>query len=90
MRLEDFQLNFHFILWYVLADLTSRQMESCTVPSFRTLVGANFKQVNDEFRAQGIDLGSNSQAKALIGGAWANLERLVDAALEKESEPLPN
>ncbi|KAJ5711421.1 hypothetical protein N7488_005577 [Penicillium malachiteum] len=90
VRLEDFQLNFHFILWYVLADLASRQMESCTVPSFRTLVGANFKQVNDEFRAQGIDLGSNSQAKALLGGAWANLERLVDAALEKESEPSSN
>lgn len=83
--LTDFGLNFHFILWYVLADLTSRQLESCTVPAFRKLVGANFKQVNDEFRAQGIDLGSNVQAKALLGGSWAKLEKVVEAALEKEA-----
>lgn len=55
------------------------------MPAFRKLVGANFKQVNDEFRAQGIDLGSNVQAKALLGGSWAKLEKVVEAALEKEA-----
>ena len=84
VQLQDFELNFHFILWYVLADLASRQNESCTVPSFRRLVGANFAQVNDEFKGQGLDLGSNSAAKALVGGAWSKLERLVQVALEKE------
>lgn len=84
VRLEDYGINFHFVLWYVLADLASRQMESCTVPGFRRLVGANFGQVNEQFQAQGIDLSKNPQAKGMLAEAWKKLEKVVEVALERE------
>ncbi|KAJ5915977.1 hypothetical protein N7454_010884 [Penicillium verhagenii] len=84
VRLEDYGINFHFVLWYVLADLASRQLESCTVPGFRRLVGENFGQVNGEFMGQGIDLNKNAQAKGLLAEAWRKLEKVVEAALERE------
>lgn len=83
VRLEDYQLNFHFILWYVLADLVSRQLESCTVPSFKRLVAANFGQVNQEFVAQGLDP-TKPPAQTLVRQAWGKLERLVQDVLDKE------
>lgn len=79
--LQEFELNFHYILWYILADLASRQLESCTVPSFRKLVGANFAQVHNEFKANGID---PSTQKAVVSAEWRKLERLVQYALDKE------
>lgn len=81
VQLQEFGINFHFILWYILADLASRQLESCTMPSFRRLVGANFAQVHNEFKANGID---PSTAKPLVSAEWSKLERLVQVALEKE------
>ncbi|KAJ5890171.1 hypothetical protein N7504_010981 [Penicillium tannophilum] len=84
VRLEGYGINFHFVLWYVLADLASRQMESCTVPGFRRLVGANFGQVNEQFQAQGIDLSKNAQAKGMLAEAWKKLEKVVEVALERE------
>lgn len=81
VQIQEFGINFHFILWYILADLTSRQLESCTVPSFRRLVGSNFAQVHNEFKANGID---PSTAKPLVSAEWSKLERLVQVALEKE------
>lgn len=83
VRLEDYQLNFHFILWYVLADLASRQMESCTVPSFKRLVAANFGQVNQEFVAQGLDP-TKPPAQTLVRQAWGKLEKIVQVVLDKE------
>lgn len=81
VRLEDFSLNLHYILWYVLADLASRQLESCTVPSFKRLVGGNFAQVHNEFKANGID---PSASKAVVSAEWSKFEKLVQRALEKE------
>ena len=81
VQLQEFGINFHFILWYILADLASRQMESCTVPSFKRLVGANFAQVHNEFKANGLD---PSTSKPLVSAEWSKFERLVQVALERE------
>lgn len=81
IKLEDFGINLHYILWYVLADLASRQLESCTVPSFRKLVGANFAQVHNEFKANGVD---PSTQKAVVSAEWSKFERLVQYALDRE------
>lgn len=81
IKLQDFDINFHYILWYILADLASRQLESCTVPSFRRLVGSNFAQVHNEFKSHGID---PSTKKAVVSNEWAKLERLVQYALDRE------
>ncbi|KAJ5112417.1 Zinc finger MYND-type [Penicillium argentinense] len=81
IQLQDFEINYHYILWYILADLASRQMESCTVPGFKKLVGANFQQVHTEFKSNGID---PSTAKPLVNVEWRKLERLVQTALDKE------
>ncbi|KAJ5242916.1 uncharacterized protein N7469_001243 [Penicillium citrinum] len=81
IQLHDFGINFHYILWYILADLASKQAESCTVPGFRSLVGANFQQVHTEFKSNGID---PSTAKPLVSAEWKKLERLVQFALDKE------
>ncbi|KAJ5907500.1 Zinc finger MYND-type [Penicillium taxi] len=80
-QLREVGLNFHYIIWYVLADLASRQLESCTVPSFKKLVGSNFAQVHKEFTSMGID---PSTQKAVMSGEWKKLEKLVHLALEKE------
>lgn len=81
IQLHDFGINFHYILWYILADLASKQMESCTVPGFKKLVGANFQQVHNEFMSNGID---PSTAKPLVSAEWKKLEKLVQFALDKE------
>lgn len=81
IQLQDFGINFHYILWYILADLASRQLESCTVPSFKKLVGANFAQVHNEFKSHGID---PSTQKAVVSAEWRKLERLVQYALDRE------
>lgn len=79
--LQDLEINFHYILWYILADLASRQLESCTVPSFKKLVGANFAQVHNEFKANGVD---PSTQKAVVSAEWSKFERLVQVALDRE------
>ncbi|KAJ5666982.1 hypothetical protein N7462_011391 [Penicillium macrosclerotiorum] len=79
--LQESDLNFHYILWYILADLASRQLESCTVPSFKRLVGNNFAQVHNEFKANGID---PSTSKAVVSAEWKKLEKIVDIALDRE------
>ncbi|KAF7716221.1 Uncharacterized protein PECH_005112 [Penicillium ucsense] len=79
--IQESQINFHYVLWYLLADLASRQGESCTVPSFKRLVSANFAQVHNEFKANGID---PSTSKAVVSGEWKKLERLVEIALDRE------
>ncbi|KAI2787533.1 hypothetical protein POX_f07902 [Penicillium oxalicum] len=79
--IQETQMNFHYVLWYLLADLASRQAESCTVPSFKRLVGANFAQVHNEFKANGID---PSTSKAVVSAEWRKLEKLVEIALERE------
>lgn len=79
--IQQSELNFHFVLWYILADLASRQTESCTVPSFKRLVMANFAQVHNEFKANGMD---PSTSKAIVNAEWKKLERLVQVALDKE------
>lgn len=81
IKIQDFEINFHYILWYILADLASRQLESCTVPSFKRLVGSNFAQVHNEFMAHGID---PSTQKAVVSNEWGKLERLVQYALDRE------
>ncbi|KAJ5133454.1 hypothetical protein N7526_004819 [Penicillium atrosanguineum] len=81
IQLQDFEINFHYILWYILADLASKQLESCTVPSFKQLVGANFAQVHNEFKSHGID---PSTQKAVVSAEWKKLERLVQCALDTE------
>ncbi|KAJ5739302.1 Zinc finger MYND-type [Penicillium manginii] len=81
IQLRDFGINFHYILWYILADLASKQAESCTVPGFKKLVAANFQQVHTEFKANGID---PSTAKPLVSAEWVKLEKLVRFALDKE------
>jgi SET and MYND domain-containing protein len=81
IQLQDFEINFHYILWYILADLASRQLESCTVPSFKKLVGANFAQVHNEFKTHGVD---PSTQKAVVSAEWRKLERLVQYALDRE------
>lgn len=81
IKLQDFEINLHYILWYVLADLASRQPESCTVPSFKKLVSANFAQVHNEFKANGVD---PSTQKAVVSAEWSKLERLVQYALGRE------
>lgn len=79
--IQQSELNFHYVLWYILADLASRQLESCTVPSFKRLVGANFAQVHNEFKANGMD---PSTSKVIVSAEWKKLERLVQVALDKE------
>jgi SET and MYND domain-containing protein len=79
--IQQSELNFHYVLWYILADLASRQGESCTVPSFKRLVGANFAQVHNEFKANGMD---PSTSKAIVSAEWKKLERLVQVALDQE------
>ncbi|KAJ5105569.1 hypothetical protein NUU61_002916 [Penicillium alfredii] len=79
--LQKFEINFYFILWYILADLASKQMESCTVPSFKNLVGSHFAQVHNEFKVYGVD---PSTSRPLFAAEWKKLERLVSLALEKE------
>ncbi|KAJ5501274.1 Zinc finger MYND-type [Penicillium expansum] len=81
VQIKDFNLNFHYLIWYILAELTSTQAESCTVPSFRKLVGNQFVQVHNEFKANGLD---PSKTKAVLSAEWNKLERLVNKALEKE------
>ncbi|KAJ5867215.1 hypothetical protein N7534_001768 [Penicillium rubens] len=81
VQIHDFKLNFHYLIWYILAELTSTQGESCTVPSFRKLVGNQFVQVHNEFKANGLD---PSKTRAVLSAEWNKLERLVDKALEKE------
>lgn len=78
---QDVGLNLHYIIWYILADLASRQPDSCTVPSFKKLVGANFAQVHQEFKANGVD---PSMSKAVVSAEWAKFENLVQKALELE------
>jgi SET and MYND domain-containing protein len=51
------------------------------VPSFKRLVGANFAQVHNEFKANGMD---PSTSKAIVSAEWKKLERLVQVALDKE------
>ncbi|KAJ5176124.1 uncharacterized protein N7482_002001 [Penicillium canariense] len=79
--IQESGLNFHYILWYILADLASRQLESCTVPSFRRLVAANFAQVHNEFKANGMD---PSTSKSIVSAEWKKLEKLVQVALDNE------
>lgn len=81
VQINDFKLNFHYLIWYILAELTSTQAESCTVPSFKKLVGNQFVQVHNEFKANGLD---PSKTKAVLSAEWNKLERLVNKALEKE------
>lgn len=81
VQIHDFKLNFHYLIWYVLAELTSTQLESCTVPSFKKLVGNQFVQVHNEFKANGLD---PSKSRAVLAAEWNKLEHLVDKALEKE------
>lgn len=78
---QDFDLNLHYIIWYVLADLASRQLDSCTVPSFKKLVGTNFAQVHQEFKANGVD---PSTLKAVVSAEWRKFENFVQTALERE------
>ncbi|CAG8890936.1 unnamed protein product [Penicillium egyptiacum] len=73
VQIHDFKLNFHYLIWYILAELTSTQAESCTVPSFRKLVGNQFVQVHNEFKANGLD---PSKTKAVLSAEWNKLERL--------------
>ncbi|KAJ5604821.1 Zinc finger MYND-type [Penicillium lagena] len=79
--LHEFGFNFHYIIWYVLADLTSKQVESCTVPSFKKLVVSNFATVDEEFKRNGID---PRNAKGAVSAEWTKFEALVRRALEKE------
>jgi SET and MYND domain-containing protein len=81
VQIHHFKLNFHYLIWYILAELASTQLESCTVPSFRTLVGNQFVQVHNEFKANGLD---PSKSKGVLAAEWQKLERLVTRALEKE------
>jgi SET and MYND domain-containing protein len=81
LLIQESELNFHYVLWYILADLASRQLESCTVPSFKRLVAANFAQVHNEFKANGMD---PSTSKAIVSAEWKKLERLVQVALDRE------
>ncbi|KAJ5811255.1 Zinc finger MYND-type [Penicillium robsamsonii] len=81
VQLHDFKLNYHYLIWYILAELTSTQSESCTVPSFKKLVGNQFVQVHNEFKANGLDPSKN---KAVLSAEWNKLEHLVNKALEKE------
>lgn len=37
------------------------------------------------FGLRGLIWGTNQQAKAMLGGAWAKLEKVVEAALEREN-----
>jgi SET and MYND domain-containing protein len=81
VQIQDFRLNFHFLIWYILAELTSTQSESCTVPSFRKLVSTQFAQVHNEFKANGID---PTKSRAALGAEMNKLEQMVTQALAKE------
>jgi hypothetical protein len=81
VQIHEFKLNFHYLIWYILAELASTQLESCTVPSFKKLVGNQFVQVHNEFKANGLD---PSKSKGVLAAEWQKLERLVTKALEKE------
>ncbi|KAJ5347130.1 zinc finger protein [Penicillium brevicompactum] len=81
VQINDFKLNFHYLIWYILAELASTQSESCTVPSFKKLVGNQFVQVHNEFKANDLD---PSKSKGILASEWQKLERLVTKALAKE------
>ncbi|OQD81784.1 hypothetical protein PENANT_c025G02281 [Penicillium antarcticum] len=81
VQVKDFRLNLHFLIWYILAELTSTQLESCTVPSFRKLVSTQFAQVHNEFKANGID---PTKSRAALSAEMNKLEQMVTQALAKE------
>ncbi|KAJ5542318.1 hypothetical protein N7535_004738 [Penicillium sp. DV-2018c] len=82
VRVEDFQLDFLYILWAILAELVNTQSESCTMLSFKRLAGSHFVDIHNQIKTdRGVDLTNN---RGLLYAELQKLQGFVHKALEKE------
>lgn len=81
VALESFELNFSLIIWSLLNTLVSKELESCTVPSFKRMARLAFYEVHKEFVSNGLDPSNMADE---IEKEWEKMEGVVYAMLERK------
>jgi hypothetical protein len=74
-------INLAFIIWSLLARLITQEESACTSSTFKNTVRASVREVQEEFRINGV---APEKMGKEIEEEWAKLEKLARQALKQE------